>query len=659
MRPNENETIIDMKNPYNLSISENVVELACKLHREAAGLLIDVPRGIFLDAKDLPALCTVKGNTLEFASLAARNIVVASSVFTRLMASSTLDVDELFDSAYDFWRREIGDADQASGHLIAQASESIDILAAGAQRIQDGADVFDVLHLLEAAMPYTDKLAINSIINLCSLKHELIKNDMMGGAFHGVLETWLATRPDSAKELHSNVLNNLTESTASLLGNAIAALSKSDFPEAVRMAKADINSGISMRAGSGAWTLGRLLLDERASTESVIELVNAIKNSIATESGDIRSELIKAAVGAMHKIPDFDGILEELAESGDQEVLRAAARSLFINADALHERGMTQRWFSLLAALRPEFKGALRDFDYALSQALADTDKVQYVIETISEWVANFGEKTAIDSQSAETFKGTVRTLFADHKYSASLITDWILREGPEYPAALAGILSQISHDLAPSLAFDISTVNQLTASDLMFVARRMLGYVHDREQLTSVSLSLLNANDAENRIYPILRALLVDEIGYDYPSSTADALRQYAANRVSDIHSEFLIQLADIIVNMLQTREALPLLNELKPPTTLSRLFARARAKQMSASFEEANKNSAFRQLVTEIPLKAGGGNFNYRNSDYGTTMKLSTISHSIELPRREMSDPIGNALRHFGFRIAKRGNP
>lgn len=648
-----------MKNSSNVWISENVAQLACKLHREAQGLRIEVPQGIFLYAKDLPAHCTVEGNTLEFASLAARNMVVASSVFIGLIASSTLDVDELFDSAFDLWRHEIGDADKASGRLIAHASESIDILAAGAQRIRDGADVFDVLHLLEAAMPYINKLAINSIINLCSLKHEQIKNDMMGGAFHGVLETWLATRPYSAKELHSKVLDNLTESTASLLGNAIAALSKSDFSAAVEMAKTDVNSGVSMRAGSGAWTLGRLLLDERASTESVIELVNAIKKLIETESVDLRYELIKAAVGAMHRIPDFDGILEELAESGDQEVLRAAARSLFINADALHERGMTQRWFSLLTALRPEFKGALRDFDYALSQALGDTDKVQYVIEAISKWVTNFGERTAIESQSAETFKCTIRTLFAHHEYSASLITDWILRDGPQHPAALAGILSQISHDLVPSLAFEISIVNQLTASDLMFVARRMLGYVHDRAQLTSLSLSLLNANDAENRIYPILRALLVDEIGYDYPSSTADALRQYAANRVSGNDGEFLIQLADIIINVMQAREALPLLNELKPPTKLSRLFARARARQMSASFEEANKKSVFRQLVTEIPLKAGSGNFNYRNSDYGTSMKLSTISHSIELPRREMSDPIGNSLRHFGFRIANRGNP
>jgi hypothetical protein len=36
---------------------------------------------------------------------------------------------------------------------------------------------------------------------------------------------------------------------------------------------------------------------------------------------------------------------------------------------------------------------------------------------------------------------------------------------------------------------------------------------------------------------------------------------------------------------------------------------------------------------------------------------MQMSSISHSIEMPRREVFDPVGNAIRSLEFRLAKRG--
>lgn len=108
-----------------------------------------------------------------------------------------------------------------------------------------------------------------------------------------------------------------------------------------------------------------------------------------------------------------------------------------------------------------------------------------------------------------------------------------------------------------------------------------------------------------------------------------------------------------DLVVN---AQSSLPMLNELRPPTRLHRLFARARAKQMNESVEEASKDSIWRQIATQITIKAGRGTFSYRDANYGPSMKLSSMSHSIELPRREAFDPIGNSIRHLGFRLAKR---
>lgn len=638
--------------------SSPVAALALQLHQqEKLGLRIEVPAEQTLKPEDLLAGCKLIGNTLEFGSLAERNQIIACAAFEALRSTSPVDPNSLFDFGYKLWRYEIGQSDQASGRLLALASEDMDIVSAAAQRIRSGVPAFDVLHLLEAALPYVGKLSVGSLAELCLAKQEQTKNDMMAGAFHGVLETWLKTRPSVAKELHIKVISNLSDATVSLLGNAVCALAQTDFRAAVDLAKGDTRSGVSLRAPIGAWTLGRLLLDEQAPPDQVKELIDEIEALIDSEQGELRSQAVRAAVSAMHKMPAFDMLLQHLAEGGDQDVLCAAAFSLFYHADEIRERGITQRWFELLTMLKPEFPGAIRDLDYALAWTLAAPENADLVVGVLTQWVANYGDKAAIGSNTAELFDDTVRALFARKEYCARLVTDWLLSEGPEHPAALAGILSQISHVSESKLELEKARIDQLAAPDLMFLARRLLSYVHDRGQLTSLSLSLLRSEDAQTRIYPIVRALLVDEIGYDYPGSTVKALRQNATASASVSDREFLLQMADTIDRMLQAETALPARSELRPPAKLRRLFALARAKQMSDSLAEANKKSVFRQLATEIPIKAGNGTFNYRNSSYGTSTKLSSISHSIELPRRESFDPIGNAIRHFRFRIAKRG--
>lgn len=607
----------------------------------------------------LSHVCRLKGNTLEFASLAELNRILAEAAFEGLGATSVVDPNALFDLAYSLWRYEIGHDDQASGRLLALASDHLDIFAAGANRIRTGARAFDVLHLLEAALPYLKTLDVDSIVDICVAKYEQTKDDLMSGAFHGVLEAWLSTRPDTAIELHARVLASLTDVTAPLLGNAIAALANTDFALASNMAQDDVRSGVDLCARVGAWTLGRLIVHEGAPPAAVNELNDVIIRLAGTETGDLHDQVLRVAVGAMHKVSAFDSLLQDLAANGDQVVLAAAASSLFLKAEALRERGVTERWFRLLVGLSPEFPAGIRDFDYALSRALKDPANLELVLSILTQWVAQYGEKAAIASNTAELFDDTIRALFKRSEYRARLLTDWLLSEKSEHPGALAGILSGIGHELDASLEFEKDRIDQLTSGDLIFLARRLLGFVHDRAQVTSLSLSLLRSNDAEARIYPKVRALLVDEIGYDYPRSTAEALREDAARRIADRDKGFLLHLADVIDHVVQAQNALPFANEFRPPAQVRRLFARARAKQMSATFDEANKKSVFRQLMKEIPIKAGNGTFNYRDSDYGTSTKLSSISHSMELPRRESFDPIGNQIRLYGFRIANRDKP
>ncbi|WMR31365.1 hypothetical protein QT513_19495, partial [Metapseudomonas otitidis] len=639
--------------------ASNVADLALRLHSEGeSSLRLELAPEQVPAEMDLPVGCKLVDGAIEFESLEVRNSIIATAAYDYYF-SSDIDSNALFEHAFGLWRHEIGHNDQASGRLLALAAVSVDVLLVGAQQIRSGKEVFNILHLIEAALPYLDNLDTQSIIDLIAAKHEPTKNDMLAGAINGALERWLEKHPKVATRLHAKTLESLTEATSSLLGNAIIALSKSDYSAAVAMAKGDVRSSVHMQAQVGTWTLGRLLLDENAAPKEINSVVDAVKNLIESNLPEIRREAIRAAVGAMHRLAAFDEILLRLAEHGDQDVLCAAANALFLKNKEIQARGITQRWLQLLSALKPEFKGAIRNLDWAMSKLLSEQGYVDIVLSALSQWVANHGQQPAVDSGIADLFDDTIHVLFSLDGTWSLLLTDWLLSERREHVLALEEILTQFSVQAAKELSFDKGRLDQLSGDDLLFLARRMLGYIHDRAQLTSLALSMLQSRDVEKRIYPLLQALLVDEIGYDYPGSTVDALSKAADEVTSVSHQSFLRTAAEAISRTLELQRALPSINELRPPASLRRLLSRARAKQMANSREEASKDSIWRQIATEIPIKAGMGAFSYRDSSYGSPMKLSSISHSFELPRREVFDPIGNSLRRLEFRIAKRDEP
>ncbi|MBN9206010.1 hypothetical protein [Methylibium petroleiphilum] len=634
----------------------SVAQLAMRLHAtEQPVLRLDLEAEI--DATDeRPARGYVlESKAIVFESLAERNRHVAEFVYADLAERLVDTPSLLYQRGHELWCNEIGHDDQASGRLMAMAARHLDVLALGSQEIRRGTNVFDALHLLEAALPYIEELNLASMIELCEAKYEATKNDLAGGAIHASIESWLANKPARAKELHGVVVGRLSDASASLLSNAVVALARTDFAGAFSLAKADATDASSLRARVGTWTLGRLLLEEAAPADMRADVAASVSGLIEKTTGDLRAQAIRAATGAMHRSASFDVLLKRLAQEGDQDVLAGVATALFLKAGEMLARGDLQEWLGFMTKLTPQLKGAVAELDRAMSRLLAQPANAPLVVATLTQWAAQHGSRMAIDRLVAESFDATVNKLSAMDPAWSALVTDWLLSDQPQHAASLAGMLTSLPHR-ETSLRLAKGRLDTLESGELLFLARRMLGYVHDRAFVTSLALSMLDSDDARTRIFPVLRALLVDEIGYDYPGSTVTACKAAAGTCAVEGTKEFLDGIADAIEQTCQAFDQLPRLNELRPPTSLRRQFALARARQMSDSVEAAQKDSIWRQIATEIPVKAGRGTFSYRNAAYGAPMKMSSFSHSIEVPRREVFDPIGNSIRLLQFRLAKK---
>jgi hypothetical protein len=291
-----------------------------------------------------------------------------------------------------------------------------------------------------------------------------------------------------------------------------------------------------------------------------------------------------------------------------------------------------------------------------MSRLLSELGHAIMVVSAFRQWIANHSLQVA---SIADLFDGTIRQLLTLKEIWPLLVTDWLLSENLKHVAVLEQILANNRFDeqVAKELKFDKGHLDELLADDLLFLIKRMLGYVHDRAQVTSLALSMLQSNDKEKRIYPLLSEMLVNEVGYDYSKSTINTLCNAANETLSEADRNFLRTTAEAINKKIEPQRSLPAINELRPSTKLLRLFSLARNKQFAYSYKYGNKNSLLKLIATNVPIKAGMGCISPLDPSYQLT-KLSSMTLSVELPGRMVSDPIGYCIRLHKLRLAKRGD-
>ncbi|MBP0632387.1 hypothetical protein [Cupriavidus sp. AcVe19-1a] len=628
--------------------------LALRLHdRRTSALTLELEADEQVDPAVLSGCYRSEGRAFEFESLEARNILVAMERFDALDKNWNEMAGPLFEAAHDLWRKEIGHADYASGRLLALAEDHVDVVLAAARRIRAGMDVFAQLHVLQAALPHLNILDVSSLLDLCEAKHETTKNDMAGGLFHFALEQWLAQRPDTAKRLHELAVLSPVASHQSLVCNATVALSKSDFAAAVEMAIEDAKSERPEVAVTGIWTLGRLLVD--STDKSLTEKLEAsIAGYLGAAEPSVRHQALHAACGAMHKSRVFDQDIMVMAQAGDQHALCGVAEALFRHWKLMREQVDLNVWLAVLALLDVEYRGGTTAADGVFSDLLEATGYEDAVADTLQAWVARRPPDWR-DTAFAKTFPQTISALRGIPALWSRFLTTWILSESKAHPAAIVGLASDVS-DEGGTIRFDTAVIDELDAEGLVFLARRMLGFFIDANVLLNLTYSLLGAKDASNRIYALARGLIVSEIGYDYPETTVKSLEQRTAETEGE-EKAFLEDTLAELKSIIDAERALPRLKALQPSAQLRRYYARARAEQMRGMLREASKASILHMIANTITIKAGNGSFSHNGGGYGDVTTMGAISHSIELPRREVLDPIGNEIRMLRFRAATRG--
>ena len=323
----------------------------------------------------------------------------------------------------------------------------------------------------------------------------------------------------------------------------------------------------------------------------------------------------------------------------------------------LLQAGIFFEWLSLCVGLGDGFDRALDGLDYSLSQLLLpESAHVEPVLEFLEAWVRVHLRSTIGKREFADRFDACAQALRSHPPLLARVFTRWMLADGQATANAAAHLVSDIRSDDRMTIEFDRAVLDTATEADLLYVVRRMLGFLIEPKQMITLALSLLDLRNAKERVLPFLRWVLYEEIGYDYQKTTSDALKKRAAQEMDADVRELLGGIAAQLEADMSALEALPRLRELKVPMTLRRDLAKARAKAMQSSIREAQKQSVFARLVTHVHIKAGETSFQHHGDSWTEPMHFASHSVSFEMPRREVLDPVGNAYRRLQLRTANR---
>jgi len=599
----------------------------------------------------------IERHAVCFSSVAARNRVVASFIYQKHQEEFENDEEKWIPFAYDLSRHEIGREDSAAGRLLALVHEKTDVLTIGANAINNKTiEVFRALNTIEAALPYLKTLAVDAIERLSESQHELTKGDAAAGAFFAGLGKTLVGYPDLCRDIYNRLRTRITEATADLYPRALVALVGSAPQETVNVALQDAESEIDLLRGVALWTLGRLIVLSLVDVEETPAIHDVIILNMSHSTENVRRTAMLAAAGATPKTDAFVDELSKLGRSADQVSLIAIAHAVSANLDEIKTKSYFQSWLTYLCKLPVEPKGIVDQFDYVLSRLLSHDSHQYLVVSCLTEWITLNGKGGPHDDSVPEYFQMSTNELARYPILLSRLVTDWFLADNRRLASAAAGLLRYLHVHGLDKPELSVERLDVLQTSDLLFLARRLLGFVFFDNHLLSLSMSFFQTKDAPNRAFPILRALLVDEVGYDYPSSTIEVLEAADAIEERPEFKNFYSHIIETLRSRMKALDDLPRLTELRPLPILQRQFAKARAKQISKSMMSERRKSILRQFVTEVPIKAGIGWFTFRDGAYTEPSYLKSISHSVELPRRSTLDTVGAELRLWSMSQATR---
>jgi hypothetical protein len=578
--------------------------------------------------------------------------------FTKLkntLESKISSPTEFFTELRSIWSKEISKNEKQLCKLLLelQYEKDFDICSMAVKAIDDGLKIWDIIHILE--VPFPDfKLNKNSIIKLIKKCHA----DLVDGQQCIPIGSLAKKQPGFSKQLLQELLSQKETFIAYYISSIFLAFSEKNFKkshsELIKLGShksTTVIQGITFALGYLNYSLpkDKLFLDKTFSLFDQISNRNNEKMSTAVCAAI--SPLISISKKAINRIVTF-------SKSNNPLIMNPVSAALFRSA----ERMGGHKWFRTclmnLSNTSCEHIGILNQLDHAMYILINKNKNWKLVEDFVSDWIIQsdyYDGNYKID----KIFRSTVSAFTGEKLKFEIMITRFLNSDHFKHNRIASELIDDFHLHTKISIELSKETLDTLSFDDVLYVSRKILGYVYDPKLLCSLIYSLLTIKES-NKVKELVSDIFINHIGADFPKSTYDFLKSVKENTDEN---DLKYKTAEIVLGELDRYydlvKSLPPLKELLSTKQQTYQILIEEKKLQANAMEAVDEDSIVHQLMgNPIPLKYGKGWFSYRDGSYSSPESLGRFSYSAEISRSEILHPITSMIKKFNFRLVKRGD-
>jgi len=465
----------------------------------------------------------------------------------------------------------------------------------------------------------------------------------------------LSAHPQLAKELYALSRKDMSAANTNLYTAALISLAAAGQAlEAAELAMADTDSACNERVAGALWILGRL----SHHWEKEPDLKNRVQETLKAMGHHADSNVSRQAWQALSNAavsqPELVTELLLHAQPDNQAALQVLGNFVFMNLKIVKDH---PNLAEMLDALTDLDAGLANDFDSSLSRLIETGIHDQLVYDCLTAWILKHYNTKTSDEKLSSCFSRSLNKL-ANKPLLYELITRWLISDERVLGAAYSELIGHLWVHGVKHPVFAKDVLDTLNADDFKYLVRGLIGWTFYEEALLSLTFSLLETNEAQQRTFGWVHALLVNEVGRNYSHATLKAIQEKLEGATPEV-KELLKSAHAKLLAYTEAINQLPIRHELRPPIPerIRHAVALKKSRETREARDKADEQSVWQNVFTKIQLKAGTGSFSIYDGKIGPINRLGSHSYSVTLPAQYVIDPLNDEITKLGLRFANRG--
>jgi hypothetical protein len=471
--------------------------------------------------------------------------------------------------------------------------------------------------------------------------NEFFKSDYSSSQFYTWLEKYSEAAPKTAKKIKEEIEKKPSRDTYEFWASIVSGLAKlgKDFElEIINNIKSDV--GFKISAGFRA----AIIInhdDKLALCGKIDELIDINRFKEILEDIDW-AYLMNFYTRHLQGFPKFDRRIRELFELDSLYIYSALVGALNSYIELEQNEELFYLSVKQLASVPLQYSGIYNSLNFSLDKFFnTNPEVVKFFLES---WI-EFNLPSANGMQVLEHLLNNFND--KNPRYFHELISNWLLKSH-NHSLAVQYVISEI-RTARDSLQLDRAWIKELNEEDTILLALRVIGFAWDKDVAYRMLFQILAANLDSQEIINHTASLMYSELLLNYPSLIERLRKENVSDKKHKAIIEQITGKADEFFNRLSN---LPIYEEFKPSEKRLAYYNKVQFSGLSNEAIE-NKKPSFLDFVDKTQLRVGKGFFSKTEQGFTDVMEPKRISHSMEMPRLEFIDPIGQQAKRLHFRF------